>query len=89
MALGSTRGLVMTGVLRRVALLMLSGVTIGLLLTLAVQKLLAAVVVVHASHDLAILAGLTAGLIAVGVLASIAPARAAATIEPMQALRTE
>jgi putative ABC transport system permease protein len=89
MALGSTRGLVMTGILRRVVLLMLSGVTIGLLLTLAVQKLLAAVVVVHASHDLAILAGLTAGLIAVGVLASIAPARAAATIEPMQALRTE
>jgi putative ABC transport system permease protein len=89
MALGSTRGLVMSGVLRRVAALMVVGVSIGWVLTLALRKLLAAVVVMHVTHDLVPLAGLTATLIAVGVLASVAPARKAATIEPMQALRTE
>jgi hypothetical protein len=89
MALGSTRGLVLSGVLRRVAVLMVVGVCIGWVLTLALRKLLAAVVVMHATHDLVLLAGLTATLIAVGVLASVAPARKAATIEPMQALRIE
>jgi putative ABC transport system permease protein len=89
MALGSTRGVVMSGVLRRVAVLMVVGVSIGWMLTLAVRKLLVAVVVMHATHDLVLLAGLTATLIAVGLLASVAPARKAATIEPMQALRTE
>ncbi|MGD0443826.1 MAG: ABC transporter permease [Edaphobacter sp.] len=89
MALGSTRGFVMRGVLRRVTLLMVTGVSLGWLLTLALKKLLVTVVVMHAGHDLRLLAGLTAALIAVGVLASIAPARKAATIEPMQALRAE
>ena len=89
MALGSTRGLVMSGILRRVAVLMVVGVSIGWVLTLALRKLLAAVVVMHATHDLALLAGLTATLIGVGVLASLAPARRAATVDPMRALRTE
>jgi predicted permease len=89
MALGSTRGLVMSGILRRVAVLMVVGVNIGWVLTLASRKLLAAVVVMHATHDLVLLAGLTATLVAVGVLAGVVPARKAATIEPMQALRTE
>jgi predicted permease len=89
MALGSTRGLVVSGVLRRVAVLMVLGVSIGWVLTLALRKLLAAVVVMHATHDLVLLTGLTATLIAVGVLATVAPARRAATVEPMQALRTE
>jgi ABC-type antimicrobial peptide transport system permease subunit len=85
MALGSTRGLV----LRRVALLMVAGAGAGWVLTLALKKVLASVVEMHASHDAALLAGVTAGLIAVGVLVSVAPARRAATIDPMQALRNE
>ena len=68
---------------------MVVGVSIGWVLTLALRKPLAAVVVIDATHDLVLLAGLTATLIAVGVLASVAPARKAARIEPMQALRTE
>jgi predicted permease len=89
MALGSTRGLVMRQVLRRVAMLMVVGAGIGWVLTLALKKVLASVVEMHASHDAALLAGVTAGLIAVGVLVSVAPARRAATIDPMQALRNE
>jgi predicted permease len=89
MALGSTRERVMSQVLRRVAVLMVAGVGIGWVLTLALKKALAAVVVIRAGHDAALLAGLTAVLVVVGLLASIAPARKAATIEPMQALRNE
>jgi putative ABC transport system permease protein len=89
MALGSTRGLVLREVLRRVALLMVAGAGAGWVLTLALKKVLASVVEMHASHDVALLAGVTAGLIAVGVLVSVAPARRAATIDPMQALRNE
>jgi ABC-type antimicrobial peptide transport system permease subunit len=89
MALGSTRMLVMREVLRRVAILMVVGVGIGWLLTLALKKVLASVVEMHAGHDAVLLAGVTAGLIAVGVLISVAPARRAATVDPMQALRNE
>jgi putative ABC transport system permease protein len=89
MALGSTRGLVMREVVRRVAILMVVGVGIGWALTLALKKVLASVVEMHASHDAVLLAGVTAGLMAVGVLVSVAPARRAATIDPMQALHDE
>jgi putative ABC transport system permease protein len=87
MALGSTRGLVLREVLRRVALLMVAGAGAGWVLTL--KKVLASVVEMHASHDALLLGGVTAGLIAVGVLVSVAPARRAATVDPMQALRNE
>jgi ABC-type lipoprotein release transport system permease subunit len=43
----------------------------------------------HASHDFMLLAGVTAGLAFVGILASLIPARRAASVEPVQALRTE
>jgi putative ABC transport system permease protein len=89
MALGSTRGLVLREVLRRVALLMVAGAVAGWVLTLALKRVLASVVEMHASHDAVLLAGVTAGLIAVGVLVSVAPARRAATVDPMQALRNE
>jgi putative ABC transport system permease protein len=89
MALGSTRGLVMGNILRRVAVLMVAGAGIGWAITLALQKVLAAVVEMHARHDAALLMGLTAALIVMGVLAGVAPARRAATVDPMQALRAE
>jgi predicted permease len=89
MALGSTRGLVMREVVRRVAILMVVGVGIGWALTLALKKVLASVVEMHAGHDAVLLAGVTLGLIVVGVLVSVAPARRAATIDPMQALHDE
>jgi predicted permease len=89
MALGSSRGLVVVGILRRVVTLMVVAVSIGWLLTLALRKALTAVVEMRPGHDIGILSVLTAALIAVGVLASLAPARRAATIEPMQALRAD
>lgn len=89
MALGSTRGLVMSHILQRVALLMVAGVSIGWMLTLAMKKVLAAVVMIQATHELVLLASLTATLVMVGLLASIEPARRAATVDPIQALRRE
>ncbi len=89
MALGSARSSVMMQVLRRVALLILGGTAIGWLLTLASGKVLASVVEIHAARDLGLLAGISAGMILVGVLTSIAPARAAASIDPMEALRAD
>ena len=89
MALGSTRALAMRQVLRRVALLIATGTGLGWLLTLALKKVLSSVVEMNADHDLALFVCLTAGLAAMGILASIIPARRAASIEPMQVLRTE
>jgi putative ABC transport system permease protein len=89
MALGSTRALIVTQILRRVALLMAAGVVAGWALALALRKILAAVVATHGSHDLALFTGITAGLVVVGVLASLLPARAAALTQPVQALRSE
>jgi putative ABC transport system permease protein len=89
MALGSTRALVMKQVLQRVALLMVAGLGTGWVLTLALKKVLSSVVEMHAGHDLALLTALTAGLAITGILTSLIPARRAASIEPMQALRSE
>jgi ABC-type antimicrobial peptide transport system permease subunit len=89
MALGSTRGLVMREVVRRVAILMVVGAGAGWLLTLGLKKVLASVVEMHAGHDAVLLAGVTAGLIAVGLLVCVAPARRAASTDPVTALRSE
>jgi hypothetical protein len=89
MALGSTRGTVVAEVLRRVTVLMISGTAVGWVLTLALKKVLASVVEIHAAHDFALLAGMTVGIAVVGIVACIAPARQAAEIEPMEALRAD
>jgi putative ABC transport system permease protein len=89
MALGSTRDMVLVNVLRRVALLMFAGVTVGLLLTGAAHKVLSAVVEIHAEHDASLLFAISASLAIFGVLAGVLPARRAASVEPMQALRIE
>jgi ABC-type antimicrobial peptide transport system permease subunit len=89
MALGSARSSVMMQVLRRVALLVLGGTAIGWLLTLASRKVLTSIVEIHAAQDLGLLAAISVGMILVGILTSLAPARAAASIEPMEALRNE
>ena len=89
MALGSTRGTMMVQVLRRVALLIVSGTATGWVLALAASKVLASVVEIHAAQDIGLLAGVSVGMAVVGMLTSIGPAKGAASIEPMQALRSE
>ncbi len=89
MALGSSRGRVLTGVLRRVAVLMVVGLGAGWALTFALQRVLASLVELHFARNADLLLGITAGLGVVGLLASLVPARRAAAVEPMQALRAE
>ena len=89
MALGSTRTRVMSQVIRRVALLLLGGVSAGWILTLALKKVTASIVASHAGYDFLLLAGLTVALAAAGIAASLIPARRAASIDPTQALRSE
>jgi ABC-type antimicrobial peptide transport system permease subunit len=60
-----------------------------LLGTLAAQKVIASVVEIKAERDAPIIAGLVAGVIAAGMAAAWFPARRAAAIEPMTALRSE
>ena len=89
MALGSPRVRVVTGVLTRVATLMLLGVGAGWVLTLAMQHVLASVVELHTVQDAALLSAITVLFVCVGLAASLLPARRAASINPIEALRTE
>ncbi len=89
MALGSSRGRVVRDIFVRVAILMLTGVAVGWGLTLALRNVIASVVELNAAHDAWLLGLLTLGLVVVGMLASVMPARNAATIDPMEALRNE
>ena len=89
MALGATRIVVMKTIYRRVGFMLLTGVAAGLVITEAVHKMMAAVVVIHANHDLAVIVGLSAGLFVAGVVSALAPVLRAAKIDPMAALRYE
>lgn len=68
---------------------MLSGLAIGWILTLALKRVLSTVVEIHAGQDLPLLAGVTACLALVGILSTLIPVRRAASVQPVQALRTE
>jgi predicted permease len=89
MALGSTRVGVMLEIIRRVALLMTLGMALGWTLTVAFEKVIASVVELKAAENSALLIALTLGLGLTGIAASLLPARRAATINPMEVLRTE
>ncbi len=89
MALGSTRGQVVQGILTRVARLMLAGVAVGWFITLAAQKALASVIEIHPAKDANLLAALTLALVLIGIASALWPSRRAASINPIEALRTE
>jgi ABC-type antimicrobial peptide transport system permease subunit len=89
MALGATRGGVFALILRRVAILLGIGIVAGLTLTLAAKRLIASVAVLHVADQWGLLALLVLVLAVAGFLAAVLPMRRAASIEPIQALRTE
>jgi len=88
MALGANRanvlGLVLRGALTQLGL----GLVIGIPTALAGGRLLAHQLYGVKGHDPAILGSAAAVLAACGLVAGFVPARRAASIEPMQALRT-
>ncbi|WP_158751075.1 ABC transporter permease [Acidobacterium sp. S8] len=89
MALGATRGRILSGIYRRVSWMLGSGVVVGLLLTAAAQKYIGSVVELHVDKDAGRILGLTIALIAAGLVAAFFPARRASSVEPVVALRDE
>ncbi len=89
MALGASRPRIVRMVLRRAAMLMAIGVIVGVIGSVAARRLLASVIPVDGGRDAMAIFVLALGLSAVGLVASLVPARRAASIEPMQALRNE
>jgi hypothetical protein len=89
MALGATRGSVVAMVMRRAAALVSAGLLIGGVgawyFTASVKTFLFDV----RPNDLGIFAGALAVLAAAGLLASAIPARRAASVDPLVALRSE
>jgi predicted permease len=88
-ALGAARGQVVAMVLRSALLLIGVGLAIGIPLELSVSRLLASQLYGVKSYDPVVLGGAVVLLAACALLAGLVPARRAASIEPMQALRTE
>jgi predicted permease len=89
MALGAQRGEVLWAVLKESILLCVAGAVIGVPLALAASRILRSILFgVKPSDPLTISLGLVA-LVAVALVASLIPARRAASIDPIKALRYE
>jgi putative ABC transport system permease protein len=89
MALGATRGGVLGLVLREVAVVGGVGVAAGLAGAMALGRLVEGMVFEMKPGDPRVLAGAVALLGVVAVGAALAPARRAASVDPMRALRAE
>lgn len=88
-ALGATRNRILGLVYRRVGMMLASGIAIGLLTTWAVRRLILAAVDGAAGSGGLTIAAVVGAFCAIALLAAFLPARRAATVEPMEALRTE
>ena len=89
MAVGAQRWQVMWMVLRDCMALMVIGVAIGLPLSVALGKQLASQLYNVKPHDAMSFAAGIAGVLVVCAGASLIPARRAASVDPIQALRSE
>jgi predicted permease len=89
MALGATRGQVLAMVMRESLWILLAGLIAGLPLTYFVAKPLKSMLYQMTTLDPVSYAAAMAALIVVALLSALLPARRAASIEPMEALRAE
>jgi predicted permease len=89
MALGASRSQIMGMVLRRVSWMLGAGAAVGLVLTVLARKTIDMVIYMDAGKESGTLLLTALLLIAAGMMAAMIPARRAASIEPMQALRME
>jgi putative ABC transport system permease protein len=89
MALGARREQVLRQVVRQGMLLVAAGVVVGLLASLATARVVSGVLVGISATDPLVYGGVTLLLLAVAALANFVPARRAARLEPMEALRKE
>ena len=89
MALGASPHEVLAGVLRGGMALVAAGTAIGLAVTLAAAGALEKLLFGVSPHDPVVYGGVVAAVAAVALLANAIPARRAARLDPMRALRTE
>jgi predicted permease len=89
MALGAPRGGVLWMILRDSLVLVAAGLAVGLPLAWFGSRVMAAMLYKLPAHDPLSLAAAASGVVAVSLIAAFLPARRAAGIEPMQALRME
>ena len=89
MALGATRARVLGMVMTRVAWMLCIGSATGLGLALMMRELIAMVIYFKAEQEGGSFVLLASLLIACGLCAAVIPALRAASVEPMQALRSE
>ena len=89
MALGATRNRILAMVMRRVALMLAAGTAVGFVLTFVARKLIGMVIYFDAQKEAGGFLLLALLLVVAGLVAALIPAARAASIEPMQALRTE
>lgn len=89
MALGAQRGEILWMVLRESLILTATGIVIGFPLSLVLGHLLQSTLYGLGAHDPLTLAAAALGVLAVALLATWVPARAAASVNPMTALRSE
>jgi putative ABC transport system permease protein len=88
-ALGATSGDVVRLVLRESGVLVIGGVAVGLLAALFAARLLQSLLYGVGSGDLLTFTTVPVGLAAVALLASAIPARRAAEVDPIAAIRAE
>ncbi len=89
LALGATRASVLWQVLRDTIAVSATGIVIGLAAAVALAESVAAFLFGLAPRDPGTLGGSAAVLLAVTLVAGYLPARKAASVDPMRALRTE
>jgi predicted permease len=89
MALGAQRGDVLRAFLRDGARMTLIGVTIGSIAALALTRLMSSILFEVKPTDPLTFGGVAMLLCAIALLACYIPARRAASVDPMQALRAE
>jgi ABC-type antimicrobial peptide transport system permease subunit len=89
MALGAQPGTVLGEVLRSGMLLVLIGLAAGVAGALAASSLLETILFGVSPREWTIYAVVAIGVIGVGLLANILPARRAASVDPIRALRAE
>jgi ABC-type antimicrobial peptide transport system permease subunit len=89
MALGAGKAAIFRGVLQQGLRLALAGLAVGLAASLALTRFLHSMIVGVGTNDVPTLSTAAILLCMVALAASLIPARRAAAVEPMQALRSE
>jgi ABC-type antimicrobial peptide transport system permease subunit len=89
LALGATQGGLLRLVLGQAGRLLFFGLLVGLVVSLVSNRFLSSQLFGLSPHDPVLLAAVSVVLLLVGLTASLLPARRAARVDPIMALRTE